>query len=79
MTNRKRLEYDSLVDLAARFVIAHEITDDLFDGRPCPPIDDRLWALVRGLPDQKSLWRSISCNRHVTERTDSSSVTESKD
>jgi hypothetical protein len=44
-------------------IIRREVTDDLFDGRPCPPIDDRLWALVRSLTNKQSLWRAISISR----------------
>jgi hypothetical protein len=52
--------------LASSFalIVQHEITDDFPDGRACPPIDDlgRLWALVRRLPHQRSLWRAIWIN-----------------
>jgi hypothetical protein len=47
-------------------IITRETTDDFPDGRACPPVDDlgRLWVLVRHLPDQRSMWRSISINPH---------------
>jgi hypothetical protein len=42
-------------------IIEHLVTADMNDGQPLPPFYERdaIWCVVRRLPDQMTLWRSL--------------------
>jgi hypothetical protein len=42
----------------AQFVIEHVVTIDGANAEPWPPVEG-LWALVRRLPDGRTLWRQL--------------------